>query len=361
MTFPRAGRSLHVSFSLRSAMRLLGASIAILLISFSAFSQGNAGRILGGVTDQSGGAMSGAVVTVTDTARGISRTLMTDSSGEYNAPNLIPGTYSVRAEVKGFRTAEHDGIVLEVNQDLRVDLTLQPGEQSDKITVTGEVPIVETTNAELGGTLQAQIIDNLPLNGRNFENLLQLRPGVTIYPGGSGWTQSTNGQRAHDNVYLFEGVNGSDPWMAQPIISAVMGAGDAGTLVSIDAIDEFKTEENPRAEYGWKPGAIVNVGIKSGTNAMHGTAFAYGRDGSWDALPYFDTAGLNGGVAQPPPPLALEQFGATLGGPIKKDKLFYFLSFEDQRYSVGSTGQITDPITAAGVGPAANNMIASCL
>ncbi len=222
--------------------------------------------------------------------------------------------------------------------------------------------MVETTNAELGGTLQSQIIADLPMNGRNFANLLQLRPGVTIYPGGSGWTQSTNGQRAHDNVYLFEGVNGSDPWMAQPIISAVMGAGDAGTLVSIDAIDEFKTEENPRAEYGWKPGAIVNVGIKSGTNAMHGTAFAYGRDGSWDALPYFNTAGLNGGVAQPAPPLALEQFGATLGGPIKKDKLFYFASFEDQRYNVGSTGQITSAITAPGVGVASgNNMIASCL
>ena len=87
--------------------------------------------------------------------------------------------------------------------------------------------------------------------------------------------------------------------MAQPIISAVMGAGDAGTLLSIDAIDEFKTEENPRAEYGWKPGAIVNVGIKSGTNAMHGSAFAYGRDGSWDALPYFNTAGETGtGVAR---------------------------------------------------------------
>jgi len=288
MTFPRAGRSLHVSFSLRSAIRLLGASIAILLISFSAFSQGNAGRILGGVTDQSGGAMSGAVVTVTDTARGISRTLMTDSSGEYNAPNLIPGTYSVRAEVKGFRTAEHDGIVLEVNAELRVDLTLQPGEQSEKITVTGEVPLVETTNAELGGTLQAQIIDNLPLNGRNFENLLQLRPGVTIYPGGSGWTQSTNGLRPQDNIYLINGVDATDPWMSQSVFNAVMASGDAGTILPVDAIDEFKTEENPRAEYGWRPGAVVNIGIKSGTNSVHGSGYAYGRDTVFDARDYFN-------------------------------------------------------------------------
>ncbi len=336
-------------------------SLVVLLACAPAFSQGTAGRILGAVTDQTGGAMSGATVTVIDTQRNTTRTLTADDSGEYNAPNLLPSTYTIRAEAKGFKTGERTNVLLEIGQDLRVDLTLQPGEQTERITVTEALPMVETTNAELGGTLQSQIIADLPMNGRNFANLLQLRPGVTIYPGGSGWTQSTNGQRAHDNVYLFEGVNGSDPWMAQPIISAVMGAGDSGTLLSIDAIDEFKTEENPRAEYGWKPGAIVNVGIKSGTNAMHGSAFAYGRDGSWDALPYFNTAGLNGGVAQPPPPLALEQFGATLGGPIKKDKLFYFLSFEDQRYSVGSTGQITDPITAAGVGPAANNMIASCL
>lgn len=337
-------------------------SLAVLVGCLPAFSQGNAGRILGGVTDQTGGFVSGATVTIIDTQRNLTRTLTADAAGEYNAPNLLPGTYTVRAAYKGFKTEERSGVVLEVNQDLRVDLTLQPGEQTERIVVTEALPMVETSNAELGGTLQSEIIADLPMNGRNFANLLQLRPGVTIYPGGSGWTQSTNGQRAHDNVYLFEGVNGSDPWMAQPIISAVMASGDAGTLVSIDAIDEFKTEENPRAEYGWKPGAIVNVGIKSGTNAMHGTAFAYGRDGSWDALPYFSTAGLTGtGVAAPPPPLALEQFGATLGGPIKKDKLFYFASFEDQRYTVGSTGLIFDPITAPGVGAASNNMIGACL
>jgi hypothetical protein len=350
------------SRKLRNASQcVLTAVFVICFVAISSFSQGTAGRILGAVTDQTGGAMAGVTVTIIDTERNTTRTLTTDESGEYNAPNLLPSTYTVRAEAKGFKTGERTNVLLEINKDLRLDLTLQPGEQTERVTVTEALPMVETTNAELGGTLQSQIIADLPMNGRNFANLLQLRPGVTIYPGGSGWSQSTNGQRAHDNVYLFDGVNGSDPWMAQPIISAVMASGDAGTLVSIDAIDEFKTEENPRAEYGWKPGAIVNVGIKSGTNTMHGTAFAYGRDGSWDALPYFNTAGETGtGVAAPAPPLALEQFGATLGGPIKKDKLFYFLSYEDQRYTVGSTGLISDPITAAGVGAAANNMIGAC-
>src|SRR5260370_25278130 len=238
--------------SIRSALQILLLAVATLFVCVSAFSQGNAGRILGAITDQTGGTVSGATVTIIDTQRNLTRTLTTDNAGEYNAPNLLPGTYTVRAVFQGFKTAERSGITLEVNQDLRVDLVLQPGEQTERVTVTEALPMVETTNEELGGTLQSQIIDSLPLNGRNFENLLQLRPGVTIYPGGSGWSQSTNGIRAHDNLYLVNGVNASDPWMAQSMMNAAMAAGDAGTLLSVDAIDEFKTEHNPRAEYGWK-------------------------------------------------------------------------------------------------------------
>jgi carboxypeptidase family protein len=347
-----------VQLNIRKALQVLSGTLMVVLLSLPAFSQGDAGRILGTVLDSNGGVIAGATVTILDVQRGTTRTLTTDDSGSYNAPNLIPGSYKVRAEFAGFRILERQNIVLEVGQEIRVDLTLQPGQQTETITVTESIPLVNTTNAELGGTLQNEIINDLPLNGRNFANLLQLRPGVTIYPGGSGWSQSSNGMRAHDNVYLFEGVNGSDPWMAQPIISAVMAAGDAGTLVSIDAIDEFKTQQNPRAEYGWKPGSIVNVGIKSGTNTMHGTAYAYGRDGSWDTLPYFDTAGRGiGGVATTPPPVALEQFGASLGGHIKKDKLFYFVNFEDQRYTVGSTGQIFDPVNNHLTAPATPNCL----
>lgn len=330
-------------------------SLVVLLASVSAFSQGNAGRILGAVTDQTGGTIAGATVTILDTARGTARTLTTDDSGEYNAPNLIPGTYTVRAETKGFKTAERQSIILEVSQELRVDLTLQPGEQTERITVTEALPMVETTNAVLGGTLQNQIIDALPLNGRNFENLIQLRPGTTMYPGGGPWAQSTNGMRAKDNVYMVDGVNSSDPWMGQSVMNAVMAAGDAGTILPIDAIDEFKSEQNPRAEYGWKPGAVVNVGIKSGTNSHHGTAYAYGRDGSWDANNFFVNA-----TSATAPPVELEQFGGTFGGPIKKDKLFFFTNFENQRYTVGSNGTLTVPITAAGAGTATNNLMSAC-
>ncbi len=340
--------------SIRSALQILLLTVASLFVCVSAFSQGSAGRILGGINDQTGGAVSGATVTIIDTQRNLTRTLTTDNAGEYNAPNLLPGVYTVRAVFQGFKTAERSGITLEVNQDLRVDLTLQPGEQTERVTVTEALPMVETTNAELGGTLQSQIIDSLPLNGRNFENLLQLRPGVTIYPGGSGWSQSTNGIRAHDNLYLVNGVNASDPWMGQSMMNAVMAAGDAGTLLSVDAIDEFKTEQNPRAEYGWKPGSIVNVGVKSGTNAIHGTAFAFGRDTALDARNYFD---------QPPAtkaPVALEQFGGTVGGPLKKDKLFYFADYEGQRYAIGNPVQHNFPVTAS-IANAKTSLIDACL
>src|SRR5690348_742424 len=330
------------------------AAAVICLAGLPLFSQGNAGRILGGVTDQTGGAMSGATVTILDTARGTTRTLTTDQAGEYNAPNLLPSTYTIRAEAKGFKTVERSGVVLEVSGNLRVDLVMQPGEQAEKVTVTEALPLVETTNAELGGTLQNQVINDLPLNGRNFENLLDLRPGVTKYPGNSGWTQSTNGGRPHDNMFLVEGVNSNDPWMAQSIMNAVMAGGDAGTILPIDAIDEFKTEVNPRAEYGWKPGAVVNVGVKSGTNSYHGTAYAYGRDGAWDARNFFNP---------PPAPAAnldVEQFGASLGAPLIKDKLFYFLNYERQHYDVGNPTTHTSPLTAAGVGTATQNLISAC-
>ncbi len=307
------------------------------------FAQGTAGRIIGAVTDQSGGAIAGATVIVTDVARNVPRTITTDQSGEYNVGNLLPGLYKVHAEAKGFKAFERTGITLEINAEVRVDLQMQPGEVSQTITVNEDVPMVETTNAELGATLQSAIIADIPLNGRNFENLLQLNPGVTIYPGGSGFTQSANGQRPHDNAYMVNGIMASDPWMGQSVFNAVMAAGDAGTIMPMDAIDEFKTEENPRAEFGWKPGAIVSVGVKSGTNSYHGSAYAYGRDTAFDARNYFNPATVPAGssISTVKQPVGLEQFGATFGAPIVKDKLFYFVNFESQRYAIGNPNVVS--------------------
>jgi len=241
-----------VSFG--KAIQLLYVGLGLLLMSLPSFAQGTAGRILGTVTDQSGGVISGATVTVTDVQRGITRSLIADQSGEYVAPSLLPGTYTVRAEAKGFRTLEHSGLLLEVGKDLRIDLTLQPGEQTQTVTVTGEAPMLETTNATLGGTLSNETINELPMMGRSYQNLLTLRPGMMIYPGGGGWTMSTNGSRPEENQFILEGLTNDNPLQGLTIINGPGVAGDAATLMPIDAIQEIKIEENPK-----NPKLIANV------------------------------------------------------------------------------------------------------
>lgn len=317
---------------------LLLAAFMLLAFPVPAPAQSTTGRILGTVTDPSGAAVAGATVAIMDVQRGTSRTVNTDESGGYVAPDLPPGTYKIRVEMRGFKTTERPNLVLEVATDVRVDVALQAGAVSETVVVEEEVPLLNTTSATLGGTLSNQEINDLPLNGRNYENLLQLRPGVMRYPGGGFSTTSTNGLRAEDNAYFIEGLFNSEPYSGQGIINGAGIAGDSATILPIDAIQEFNLQENPSAEYGWKPGAIVNVGLKSGTNGLHGTAFAFGRDGNLDGRNYFNTA--------PNPKLGreLEQFGGSLGGAIVKDKAFFFGSYEGQRYDVGNSfGGVTSP------------------
>jgi hypothetical protein len=330
-------------FRVRAArtIRMLCLSFGVLLVSVPLFSQGNLGRITGTIADQSGGVIAGATVTVKDVERGVSRTLTTGDSGEYNAPNLLPGSYAVRAEAKGFKAVERQNILLEVGKEIRVDLPLQPGEVSQTITITEAAPMVETTNATLGGTLSNETINDLPLNGRNYINLLTLRPGMNVYAGGGSFTRSANGTRAEDIGYLIDGLRNDDSFTGSSVLNAAIPAGDSSTSLPIDAIQEFNTEQNPKAEFGWKPGAIVNAGIKSGTNSIHGTAFAFGRDTGLDARNFFDAAPL------PKAAIGLEQFGASFGGAIKKDKLFYFVNYEGQRYNVQDTLTATPPTTVA--------------
>ncbi|MBZ5697358.1 MAG: TonB-dependent receptor [Acidobacteriia bacterium] len=344
----------------RNAIQLLGVCLGVLLLCLSAFSQANTGRISGSVTDESGGAIQGATVSVRDVDRGTTRILTTDDAGAYNAPNLVPGTYTVKAEYQGFKTVQRENIVLEVGKDIRVDLSLQPGAQTQTITVSEAIPLVETTNATLGGTLSNATIEDMPLNGRNFMNLLQLRPGVTIYPGGGAWTQSTNGLRPEHNVYILDGITAIEPFSAQSVVNGVGLSGDAATLLPVDSIQEFNTQQNPKAEYGWKPGAIANIGLKSGTNTFHGSAAAFGRTDALDARNPFDS-GLDGdGNPIPKQHIGLEQFGASVGGPIKKDKLFFFMGYEGQRYAIGNPARITFPTTTS-IGDSAHSVVDACL
>jgi hypothetical protein len=342
----------------RAVSQLLGGVFGVLLLCLPLLAQGSFARILGAVTDQSGGVVAGATVTVIDTQRGVARTLTTDDAGEYNAPTLIPGTYTVRAEAKGFKTVERQNVVLEVGKEVRVDLTVQPGQQAQTITVTEAIPLVETTNATLGGTLENTEINDMPLNGRNYQNLMALRPGIMIQPGGSPWSQSTNNMRPDETVWMMDGVINVSFYDARQVGNAPSAFTDAATIVPIDAIQEFNTLENPKAEYGWKPGATVNVGIRSGTNTLHGSAYAFGRYVGWDARNVFNpTLAPDGTCTRGLPsqcdklPAELEQFGGVVGGPIKKDKLFYFAGYEGLRSTIGNIFVVQAPQT----GPAGGN------
>ena len=334
------------SRTLRQILQVSGSLLAAFLICIPLFSQANQGTIQGGVFDQTGGAIAGAMVTVTDVARGVSRALTTDGAGQYVASSLNPGTYTVRAEAKGFRTVEHSGVLVQVGQNIRVDLTVQAGEQTQTVTVTGELPEINTTDATLGGTVSNQAILSLPLNGRNFERLLQLRPGVVTSVGSGTGDQSTNGMRTGADITLIEGLSQMSPSTGASVLNASYRTGDASSLLPIDAIQEFNTEQNPKAEYGWEPGSVINVGVKSGTNSLHGTAYAFGRDAqATDAANYFSTPAFPGAT-----PATLEQFGATAGGRIIKDKLFWFMGYEGLRTTLGDVAVDTIPTSVAGAG-----------
>src|SRR4030095_9940369 len=340
-----------ISSALSIRARLaLGVCLVVLVTSVPAFSQANVGRIFGNISDTSGALMPGTTVTITDVDRGVSRTLVTDEAGAYNAPSLPPGNYKLRAELPGFKTVERPNVVLESAKELKIDLTLEPGAVSEKVTVTDEVPMVETANAVLGGTLQPGTIADLPLNGRNFMTLLQLRPGVTIYPGGGAWTQTTNGLRPEHNVYILDGITAMEPLGGQSTINSVSLAGDAASLLAIDTIQEFTTQQNPKAEFGWKPGSVTSIALKSGTNAWHGTGNFFGRTDRTDAR----NPVLAGDQKQH---IDLKQFGGTLGGPIKQDKAFFFFAYEGQRYTVGNPTVFTFPSLDTNALPIADNTI----
>src|SRR5438876_4501424 len=263
-------------------------TLVVLLFSFALFAQANFGRILGRVTDPTGAVLPGATISIIDKNRGLARTVTSDEAGQYNAPTLIPGTYTVRVEFQGFKTLDRPNPVVEVGKEILVDLTIEPGQQSETVTVNEAIPLVDTTGATLGGTLPNVDIVDMPLNGRNYQNLLNLRPGVVVQPGGEPWTQSTNNVRPDESGWMVDGIINSSFFDARPIVNFPSPLSDGATILPIDAIQEFNLMENPKAEYGWKTGAVVNVGIKSGTNTLHGSAYAFGRTDAWDARNYYN-------------------------------------------------------------------------
>ena len=317
----------------------------LILLPLTLFSQGSQGAIQGAVFDSSGANIPGATVTITDVDRGTTRVLISDEAGQYAATGLTAGTYKVRAELTGFAPIERTNVRVEVGNNTRVDLTLMPGGQTETITITDEAAAVNTTTATLGGIVSNQEIASLPLNGRNFFRLLELRPGVVTVPGVGAGSSSSNGRRLGADVLLVEGITQFDMATSNNLIngSGKGAGGDASNMLPLDAIQEFNTQQNAPAEYGWRDGSIVNVGIKSGTNALHGSAYGFYRDSKLTDASNFFTHSIT--------PSFLRQFGGTLGGPILRDKLFWFAGFEGLRVSINNINFVQIP-SSIGLTPA---------
>ncbi|HEX8816597.1 MAG TPA: TonB-dependent receptor [Terriglobales bacterium] len=305
-----------------------------------AFSQTYQGKIQGAVTDSSGAFLPDARITVVDTGTNVTRSLLTNAAGEYAAPNLEPGTYTVVAQRTGFKESRTT-VVLEVGRTIRVDLALQPGAVSETVQVTAEQTLVDATDSTLNGVLSNKAINELPLQGRDFQNLLPLHPGVQRTPGGGFQSITSNGNRPDENNFYIDGANDNDVYYGESVVNEAGIQGTPASFMPLDAIQEFNTQESPSAEYGEKPGVVMNLGLKSGTNDIHGTAYYFNRNSYYDARNYFNP------YPAPPSALNMHQFGTSIGGPIKKDKWFYFINYEGIRDRVGNPGVYDSPVTVS--------------
>jgi Carboxypeptidase regulatory-like domain len=314
-------------------------TMAVLLLALSglpARAQQSNGAILGVVRDASGGAVPNARVTITNTDTGEVRTTTTGEDGAYRVPALRAGNYSVRIEAPGFRTETETSLTLQVAQELVVNPSLQVGATLQEVTVTGEAPLVNTTNSSIGATINEQQMADLPLNGRNYLELTFLNPGVqkNTFPTGGGagaagtWFTS-NGMPPRSNTFTLDGSNIGNAYNTGP------NSESANTL-GVDGIKEFKTVTNLfSAEYGYTMGAQMVMISKGGTNSFHGDAFEYLRNNHIDARNFFDPPPSllldSAGNPQRNPQFKKNNFGASFGGPIQKDKTFFYLVYEGVR------------------------------
>src|SRR6202167_3815287 len=308
----------------------------VLLAAVSLSAQTFRGTILGTVTDAQGAVVPGAKVTVKNVGTGLERTTETSADGSYALPELPIGTYSVTIGLTGFQTALTTGVTVDVASERRVDAKMKPGQVSTKVEVSADdLPLVETTTNTLGGVLTAETVQNLPVNGRDYTKLIYLNPGVAGSPGqisdspGSFGEFSMNGARGRSNNYLLDGTDMNDGYRNDPAINEAGVFGTPSTILPIDAVAEVNVLSNFEPEYGRSAGAIVNIVTKSGANTIHGTAGEYFRNNALDARNYFNPS------RQPKDPFPNNQYGASLGGPIIKDKTFYYVDYEGQQEPVG--------------------------
>ncbi len=297
--------------------------------------QSTGGRIRGTVTDATGGAVTGAKLSIVNEANGQQRDADSGGNGEYIFLEVPVGTYDVSANQAGFKKYLRKGIVVNLNEVLNLDIVLQVGGSTETVEVTGAPPLVDTTSTQLGAVVGERAVSELPLAQRDAYQLLQLQPGVqsqvgldTVYGSDRAGVVSVNGGRGRDNNFTVNGGDGNDQFAGLPAIQP-----------SPDAIAEFRVLTNTfDAEYGRNSGAVVNVVTKSGTNDIHGNAYEFFRNQNLNAKGFFDTTKLD---------YLQNQFGATLGGPIKKDKTFFFVTYEGDRIRRGTSGDTVTVPTAA--------------
>src|SRR5579864_2166994 len=311
-----------------------GLLAVVLVASISTFAQTTGGRLLGRISDPTGALLAGAKVTLTNEATGVTQTAESNKTGDYQFVQVPVGHYSVQFDQPGFKTALKKGIVVEINEVVTQNMTMQLGETKEVVEVTSEAPLVDTTSTQLGAVVNERAVTQLPLNARDTYQFLQLQPGVQSQLGGNSdlfygsdkpGAVSVNGGRGRSNNFSVNGGDANDQFVNLPTIQPTP-----------DSIEEFRVITNTfDAEYGRNSGAVVNVITKSGTNNFHGNVYEYFRNKVLNAQGYFNTV---------KPQFNQNQFGGTFGGPVKKDRTFFFVSYEGRRIRQGQSGsQVTVP------------------
>jgi hypothetical protein len=312
------------------------------ILTSTLFASGPTGTITGTVTDPSGAVVRNAGITILNEATNAVREAETNAAGDYTVTLLTPGRYRITVESAGFRRSFFSDVSIDVDQTVRVDFKLEVGATSEELQVKDTPPAIQTDTSTLGQVVNNRFVQELPLNERNFLSFALLVPGSQLPAEGSqnstqGGALSVNGAREQSNNFLLDGVDNNDPYINQYV-----------ALPSVDAIQEFKVQSSDySAEYGRTGGAQINVVLKGGTNDFHGTLFEYFRNRSLDAKNYFDlpdcTTDSVPGTCAGIPALQRNQFGGTLGGPILKNKTFFFVSYEGLRLRQADTREATVP------------------
>src|SRR5437867_8825415 len=307
------------------------ATIAIFFFVSILAAQGVRATIVGRITDDSGAVVPGAKITVTNTGTNDSRSVIVSDNGEYSIPQLAPGQYTLTADYTGFNKVVRSGIVLETNQQARFDITLKVGAVTQEVQVSAAAPLVTTENATLGNVVDQKKIVELPLNGRDYLQLAFLQPNVFAPAQGSnlgfrgGFNVAGNSEVA--NQYILDGIDNNDETTNQPLHRPIL-----------DAVREFKVLTGTySAEYGRQAGGQIMVTTQSGTNAFHGSIWEFHRNSALDARNFF---------APFKPSFRRNQFGGVVGGPIEKDKTFFFAAYEGQRRGQQEASLATVPLQA---------------